>query len=162
MRCHVLNDTLVVMLSSYGASVQRLLTLVAVASMHILRSMHSLALKPQRGGLVMHEDWPSYVGRVTEGMDRKDIAKAADLNVSGVSRWLTGVSQPSPEKAIHFARSLNRNPVEALVAAGYLEAADIPGAVTIMQPLEAVSTDALLAELRRRATGNIRDDAPTI
>jgi transcriptional regulator with XRE-family HTH domain len=121
--------------------------LVAVAPMHILRCMHNLALKGEVTAHPMRETWPSYVRRITEGLDRKAIAAAAEINVSGVSRWLTGVSRPSPEKAINFARSLNHSPVEALICAGYLDETDTDGQI-IKSPLAELSDDALIDELR--------------
>jgi transcriptional regulator with XRE-family HTH domain len=117
--------------------------------------MHNLALKGEVTATPMGESWPSYVRRITEGLDRKAIADAAEMNVSGVSRWLTGVSRPSPEKAINFARSLNHSPVEALIAAGYLEETDTDGQIT-RSPLAELSDDALVDELRQR----LRSRAP--
>lgn len=96
------------------------------------------------------ETWAAYVRRITDGLPRKDIAEAADINVSAVSRWLSGASRPSPEKVIGFARGLNQSPLEALVAAGYLKETDIIGAVAIVQSLSTHSDDALVDELRDR------------
>lgn len=96
------------------------------------------------------EDWTHYVRRITHGLPRKDIASAAGIHVSGVSRWLTGTSRPSPDKVIAFARSLHQNALEALVAAGYLSADDITGAVSVVQSLDTVPSDTLLDELRAR------------
>lgn len=99
------------------------------------------------------ENWAAYVRRITCGLTRKEIAEAANLDVSGVSRWLRGVSQPSPEKAIEFARSLEQSAVDALIAAGYLDETDVPGAVTVVQSLSELSDDVLVDELR----GRLRD-----
>lgn len=98
----------------------------------------------------MQETWPSYVRRVTQGLDRKTIAAAAGMNVSGVGRWLHAVSRPSAEKVISFARGLHHSPIEALVAAGYLDEDDIGGAVKVVQSLAALSDDAVIEELRDR------------
>lgn len=118
--------------------------------MPILRSVHNLALQEDVAAMTMREAWPAYVRRITAGLDRKRIAAAADMNVSGISRWLNGASRPSPEKAISFARGLNHSPIEALVAAGYLDEEDIGGAVQIVQSLAALSDDAVIDELRAR------------
>lgn len=112
--------------------------------------MHNLALKGEVMAMHAHETWPSYVRRITTGLDRKQIAAAADMDVSGVSRWMRGTSKPSIEKVISFARGLRHSPVEALVAAGYLNEGDLNGTVQIMQSLSELSDDALMDELRVR------------
>lgn len=89
--------------------------------------MHNLALKREVITMTVRETWPSYVRRITQGLDRKAIAAAAGMNVSGVSRWLNEATRPSPEKVISFARGLHHSPIEALLAAGYLEDTDIGG-----------------------------------
>lgn len=114
--------------------------------------------------LVQAETWPEYVARVTSGVSRKDIAQAADVNVSGVSRWLTGTSRPSAEKVVTFARGLRLNPVEALVAAGYLDVAEIAGAVEVVRTRSQLSDEELLSELAVRLDRSsrsvvARDDA---
>lgn len=108
-------------------------------------------MTPRGTALAMHhETWPEYIRRVTSGVSRKDIACAAEVNVSGVSRWMTGASRPSAEKVVSFARGLHLNPVEALVAAGYLDAAEIDGAVEVVRARSQLSDDELLRELAQR------------
>ena len=97
-----------------------------------------------------HETWPEYVLRVTAGVPRRDIAQAADVNVSGVSRWITGASRPSAEKVVAFARGLKLNPIEALVAADYLDAAEISGVVEVVRPRAELSDEELLEEIASR------------
>lgn len=119
--------------------------------MPILRFVHTLAREDAIDVMTMRESWAAYVRRITAGLPRKEIAEAADINVSAVSRWLTGASPPSPEKAISFARGLGQSPIKALVAAGYLdEGDDVDGAVEIVQSLDVLSDDALIDELRDR------------
>lgn len=89
--------------------------------------MNALAYQEDTLTVTTGENWTAYLRRITCGLTRKEIAAAANINVSGVSRWLTGVSQPSTEKVIGFARSLNQNPLEALIAAGYLSPEDVTG-----------------------------------
>jgi transcriptional regulator with XRE-family HTH domain len=94
----------------------------------IIRTVQTLARED--GLTAMSEGWTAYVRRVTEGLPRRDIAAAAGIHVSGVSRWLSGESQPSAEKVISFARGLHQSPIQALVAAGYLEPTDVNGPVS--------------------------------
>lgn len=116
----------------------------------MLRSVHSTVRREDLPTVTAGETWTAYVRRITSGLPRKDVAAAANINVSAVSRWLGGVSRPSPEKVIEFARGLNQAPLEALIAAGYLRDTDINGAVSIVQSLTTLSDDALVDELRDR------------
>jgi len=81
--------------------------------------------------------------------------------VSGVSRWLTGVTgQPKAQMVISFARGLNQRPIEALVAAGYLEPEEVKGAVEVMRSPSDMSNDELLTELADRLS-RVPDDEQT-
>ncbi|WP_136244881.1 helix-turn-helix domain-containing protein [Mycobacterium intracellulare] len=98
-----------------------------------------------------NETWPEYLQRVTDGVPRKDIAAAADVDISGVSRWITGTTaRPKAEKVVAFARGLNLNPVEALVAAGYLDAAELDGVVEVVRTRAELSDEELVAEVAAR------------
>lgn len=112
--------------------------------------MHNLALKAEVAAVAVHEDWPSYVRRITDNALPKDIAKTLNVNRSLVDRWLNKESRPATENVVAFARTFHGNPVDALLAAGYLDAADIRGTVQIVQSLTAFSDDALIEELRAR------------
>jgi transcriptional regulator with XRE-family HTH domain len=96
------------------------------------------------------ESWADYVRRVTAGLPRKAIAQAADMNVSGVSRWLTGATRPSPEKVISFARGLQQSPLEALIAAGYIRENEVAGAVTVVVAPSDIPDEVLIDELAGR------------
>ena len=122
--------------------------------------MHALAVKEdQRPVMPTHESWTDYVRRITKGKTRKEIAAAAGIDVSGVSRWLSGTSRPSPEKVISFARGMNQPPVAALIAAGYLENTDIRGVVEVVQSITVIPDDLLVDELRDRLRSRVSDDA---
>lgn len=112
--------------------------------------MLNLALKDEVATMATGDTWPSYVRVVAAGASRKRIAELAQLNTSVVARWLNGESRPSAENVVAFARSLNRSPVEALLAAGYLEETDIEGSVEVMQSLSDLPDDVLIDELRAR------------
>lgn len=99
----------------------------------------------------MHETWPQYLQRVTQGVDRKTIAHAADIDPSGVSRWITGTTaRPKAEKVVAFARGLKLNPIEALVAAGYLNPTEVGGAVEVVRNLSDLSDSELMDEVAAR------------
>lgn len=113
--------------------------------------------------MTTHESWTDYVLRTTRGLPRKDIAAAAQIDVSGVSRWLTGVSRPSPGKVIAFARGLHQPPIEALIAAGYLEAEEVPGAISVVQARSTISDEDLLDEVAQRlAERHSANDRPDL
>lgn len=117
--------------------------------MPILSCVQALARRDDEAH-VTHESWTDYVRRITHGVDRKHVAAAAGMNVSGLSRWLNGTTRPSPEKVISLARGLNHPPCEALVAAGYLEPGEVVGAVEIVQSTSELSDEALIDELYER------------
>ncbi|MBU3749663.1 MAG: helix-turn-helix transcriptional regulator [Mycobacterium sp.] len=96
--------------------------------------------------------WGEYVKRVTPGKTQSEIAALAGIDQTGVSRWLNGLSTPRVDSVIRFARNLNRPPLEALVAAGYItrEEAGIPPGLQIS--VRELPTDELLAEIRRRVS----------
>jgi transcriptional regulator with XRE-family HTH domain len=97
----------------------------------------------------MTESWAEYLQRVTRGVERKDIAAAAGIDVSGISRWITGSNRPDAERVVRFARAFHRPPLEALVAAGYLEPEEVNAEVVCVD-VRAMPTEELMAELSRR------------
>jgi transcriptional regulator with XRE-family HTH domain len=135
--------------------VQRVTVGNTLRSCTTLLCMNALAYQEDTPAVTTGESWTAYLRRITHGLPRKDIAAAANIDVSGVSRWLRGVSQPSPDKVITFARSLNKSPIEALIAAGYLNTVDTEGAVEVIQSLSLLSDDVLIDELRARLRGRL-------
>jgi transcriptional regulator with XRE-family HTH domain len=96
--------------------------------------------------------WWSYVVTVTGDATQKDIASATGIDQSSISRWQRGTNTPRAEAVVAIARAYGRSPVEALVAAGYVDSSEI-GVVelgTLSGDLTRASTDSLLGELRRR------------
>lgn len=102
----------------------------------------------------MAESWAAYVQRVTRGVERKDIAAAAGVDVSGISRWLAGSNRPDADRAVRFARAFHRPPLEALVAAGYLEPEEV-NAEVVSVDVSAMTNEELVAELSRRLAQRI-------
>lgn len=95
------------------------------------------------------ESWIQYVQRVTEGVSRKDVGRAAGIDPSGLSRWLGG-KRPSAEKVVAFARGLHQSPIEALIAAGYIEPGEASGVIEVMRSRTELSDAELLIELGER------------
>ena len=96
------------------------------------------------------ENWTEYVQRVTAGVARKDVAQAAGIDASGISRWINSEQQPRAEKVVAFARGLRQSPIEGLIAAGYLEPHEATGVIEIMRSREELSDTELLIELGQR------------
>jgi len=100
--------------------------------------------------------WWQYVLTVTGGAAQKDIAETTGIDQSTISRWQRGTTTPRAEAVVALARAYGHSPVEALVAAGYLERDEL-GVVeltTLTGDLSRVSVDSLLSELRRRVLGS--------
>lgn len=112
------------------------------------------------------ETWWEYLNRVTDKASQVEIARAAGVDPASVSRWKLGKNTPSADRVIAVARHFGRNPVEALVVAGYLEAGEVDATVELAASASALSDDELLTAIGRRlaraaASGHEapRDDA---
>ncbi len=97
----------------------------------------------------MPEAWWEYVQRISRGAPHKDIAAAAGVDPSRITGWKNG-DRPQAQSAVAFARAYRRNPVEALIAAGYLDKSEVSGVVEVAASAARLSHDELLAEIRRR------------
>lgn len=98
----------------------------------------------------MAESWADYTRRITAGATQAEIAARTGIEQSSISRWRQGRNTPRAELVAAFARSYERNPVEALIVAGYLDRNEVGGVIELETSLSAVSTEQLLDELRRR------------
>ena len=111
----------------------------------------------------MSDSWWGYVQHVSAYAANKDIADAAQMDASAISRWKRG-DQPRAQNVVAFARAYSRPAVEALVAAGYLTEADlvVMGAVQIARSTIAeVPNSELVEEMQRRmAAGDPRRIEP--
>jgi transcriptional regulator with XRE-family HTH domain len=95
----------------------------------------------------MEQQWSDYVRRVAGSLTQAEIAKQAGVATSNVGRWLRGEpGQPKAENVISFCQAFNRDPIEGLYAAGYINT-QVRQAQT---PLGEYSTDALMEEIKRR------------
>lgn len=98
----------------------------------------------------MAETWADYTRRITAGATQAEIAARTGIEQSSISRWRQGRNTLRAELVVAFARSYDRNPVEALIVAGYLDRNEVGGVIELETSLSAVSTDQLLDELSRR------------
>jgi transcriptional regulator with XRE-family HTH domain len=98
-----------------------------------------------------NENWAEYVRRTTASMTQTEVAELTGVAQTVIGRWLRGeIEAPRAESVVSFARALGHEPVEALVAAGYLTADEAAATIEVRRPLHDYHTDALLEELRRR------------
>ena len=98
----------------------------------------------------MAETWADYTRRITAGATQAEIAARTGIEQSSISRWRQGRTTPRAELVVAFARSYERNPVEALIVAGYLDRNEVGGVIELETSLSTVSTDQLLEEIGRR------------
>ncbi len=98
----------------------------------------------------MIETWPEYLRRITGGQTQSQIAERVGVGRLSVCHWLHGKTRPKPETAIAVARVYDRSPIEALLAAGYLDAADVRLPVDSRSSPQDLPAEEIAAEVRRR------------
>lgn len=103
------------------------------------------------------EDWTAYVQRITRGASPEDVATAAGVHITTVYRWKKNPKQKSPEQVINFARGLHQSPIEALIAAGYLEPDEVAGVIEVVRSTADLPDDEFVGELARRLGERNRD-----
>lgn len=106
------------------------------------------------------QSWAEYVADILSGVPRDVVARAAGIHPSGIGRWLRSQNRPSAEKVVDFARGIDRPPVEALVAAGYLEPEEAAAVIEVHQSRKNLTDEELLTELGDRLLG--RESRPKI
>ena len=95
------------------------------------------------------ETWPQYVRRISKALKQEEIAEMTGISQTTVSSWLRGApAMPKAESVIIFAKAFGQPAVEALAAAGYLQASEV--ASTVRTPLSEYDELELVEELRRR------------
>ena len=98
------------------------------------------------------ETWAHYVRRISKALKQEEISEMTGISQTTVSAWFRGApAMPKAEMVIAFAKAFQQPPVEALVAAGYLDAAD--AASTVRTSLSEYRDGELYDELRRRHPG---------
>ncbi len=101
--------------------------------------------------------WSEYVRAIAGEDTGKTIALRSGIAESTISRWLSGqVPARVPRAVVQLARAYNSSPLQALVAAGYLDASELDLAVETPRRLQLRDfTELELAEemVRRIADG---------
>lgn len=96
------------------------------------------------------ERWAAYVHSVTADVPQTSIAARVGVSQTTISHWLTGRRKPTVYQARDLARAYGANPIEALIAGGFLTSDDIR--VPSGDPRR-IPTRVLLSEISRRMTG---------
>lgn len=97
--------------------------------------------------------WGAYVRRFTKSETQQEIADRAQVDQATAGRWQKGKKAPiRPATVAVFAQSLDRNPVEAFVAAGML---------TIEQAGNAIDDDSRALLIQLLAGGDEEGDGDT-
>ncbi|MDT0223510.1 helix-turn-helix transcriptional regulator [Gordonia sp. AC31] len=94
--------------------------------------------------------WWSYFKRIAGTETGRIIAEAAEVSEPQVSRWKSGKNRPDADALVRFARAYNRPPVEALIAAGYLDSQEVGEVVEVAMSTGDLAVDDLIEEMRRR------------
>ena len=93
--------------------------------------------------------WSQYIKQIAPGAQQKEIAAAAGVDGSTVSRWASGLA-PKPDNVAAFARAYNRPVLEAFVAAGFLTADEAKQRPVGAPDLSKLPVEEMLEEIRRR------------
>ena len=96
------------------------------------------------------ESWPEYLRRISGGQTQAQIAERIGIGRLSVCNWLHGKTRPKAETVIVVARVFDRPPTEALVAASYLDPAEVGRSIDIRASPEDLPAEDLAAEVRRR------------
>lgn len=103
----------------------------------------------------MSTEWIEYLTRDRRGSTQADIARAAAVDQTTVSRWVRGEGVAAAHTAIRLARALGDDPLRALVAAGHLTAQEARAKVTHVAPAEL--TDQQLLDMLRHRLERMRE-----
>ena len=98
------------------------------------------------------ETWPEYLRRISGGQTQAQIAERIGIGRLSVCNWLHGKTRPKAETVITVARVYGRPPVEALLAAQYLEPTEVEQPIEIKPSPRGITDADLAAEVHRRLT----------
>ncbi|MCW1957080.1 MAG: helix-turn-helix domain-containing protein [Mycobacterium sp.] len=98
----------------------------------------------------MTETWPEYLRRITGGQTQSQIAERVGVGRLSVCHWLHSKTRPKPETAMAVARVYDRSPIEALLAAGYLDPTEVRLPVDSRSSPQDLPAEEVAAEVRRR------------
>lgn len=96
------------------------------------------------------QTWPEYLRRICGGQTQAQIAEKIGLGRLSVCNWLNGKTRPKAETVIVVARVYGRSPIEALLAASYLDIHEVGGPVEIRASAQDLPAEDLAAEVSRR------------
>ena len=97
----------------------------------------------------MSDTWPQYLRRISAGQTQTQIADRIGIGRLSVHNGLRGRTRPKAETVIAIAQAYQRSPLEALLAASYLEPGDLNGPV-IHASLRDLSAHEITEEVGRR------------
>lgn len=98
----------------------------------------------------MIETWPEYLRRITGSQTQSQIAECIGIGRLSVCHWLHGKTRPKPETVITVARMYNRSPIEALLAAGYLNPGEIRMPIDSRSSPQDLPAEEIAFEVQRR------------
>ena len=98
----------------------------------------------------MAENWPEYLRRIAAGQTQSQIADKVGVGRLSVCHWLHDKTRPKPETVITVARVYGRSPIEALLAAGFLDPAEVRLPITTRCSPQDMPAEEVAAEVRRR------------
>jgi len=104
------------------------------------------------GAVPRAETWPGYVRRISGEATQAQIAERIGVGRLSVCNWLRGRTHPKAETVIAVARAFRRSPIEALIAACYLNSDEADEPIEIRASLQDVDAGELGAEVLRRLT----------
>ena len=97
-----------------------------------------------------NETWPEYLRRIAGAQTQAQIAEQIGIGRLSVCNWLHGKTRPKAETVIMVARVFRRSPIEALLAAAYLDIAELDRPIEIRVSPSELTAEDLAAEVRRR------------
>lgn len=112
----------------------------------------------------MTRDFFGYLDDISKGATRAQLSTVAGVSASTITRWdptRPDHIRPRADAVIAIAQHYGAPPLEALVAAGILDPADI-GLRETAKPLSSYSHTALLRELQHRLDAHTSDPAESI
>lgn len=97
-----------------------------------------------------NETWPEYLRRIAGAATQSQIAEQIGIGRLSVCNWLHGKTRPKAETVIMVARVYRRSPIEALMAAAYIEADEVGQPIEVRVSPSELSAADLAAEVSRR------------
>lgn len=96
------------------------------------------------------ETWPEYLRRIARGQTQAQIAARIGIGRLSVCNWLHGKTRPKAETVIIVARAYQCSPIEALLAASYLDRDEVELPIEVRKSAGHLSAEEIVGELRRR------------